>query len=112
MPKTDTRRNVCVVDTGALKHNYNLLSAMSKTARPISVVKADAYGHTVEICVPVLLSLGCDFFAVSCTEEAIAVRKICRRADCLIPLPDPAIPDGSIPKFEHDPSKAFRRNDI
>ena len=88
MPKTDTRRNVCVVDTDALKHNYTLLSAMSKTSRPISVVKADAYGHTVEICVPVLLSLGCDFFAVSCTEEATAVRKICRRfgakADVLI----------------------------
>ena len=88
MPKTDTRRNVCVVDTDALKHNYSLLAAMSKESRPIAVVKADAYGHTAEICVPVLLSQGCDFFAVSCTEEATSVRKLCRRegaeADVLI----------------------------
>ena len=80
MPKTDTRRNVCIVDAEALAHNYTLLSSMSNNARPISVVKADAYGHTVEICVPVLLGFGCDFFAVSCVEEATAVRKICRRA--------------------------------
>ena len=88
MPKTDTRRNVCVVDTDALRTNYTLLSSMSKNSRPIAVVKADAYGHTAEICVPVLLSLGCDFFAVSCTEEATSVRKLCLRegkdADILI----------------------------
>ena len=80
MPKTDTRRNVCVVDADALRSNYTLLSSMSQGARPISVVKADAYGHTAEICVPVLLQMGCDFFAVSCTEEAASVRKLCLRA--------------------------------
>lgn len=80
MPKTDTRRNVCVVDTDALKSNYTLLSSMSKNSRHISVVKADAYGHTAEICVPALLDMGCDFFAVSCTEEATSVRKLCLRA--------------------------------
>ena len=88
MPKTDTRRNVCVVDTEALKHNYSLLVSMSEKSRPIAVVKADAYGHTAEICVPALLSQGCDFFAVSCTEEATSVRNLCRRegaeADVLI----------------------------
>ena len=80
MPKTDTRRNVCVVDTGALRSNYSLLSSMLKGSRPIAVVKADAYGHTAEICVPTLLDMGCDFFAVSCTEEAASVRKLCLRA--------------------------------
>jgi len=88
MPKTDTRRNVCVVDTDALKRNYSLLVSMSNGSRPIAVVKADAYGHTAEICVPSLLDQGCDFFAVSCTEEATSVRKLCRRqgaeADVLI----------------------------
>ncbi len=80
MPKTDTRRNVCVVDTDALRSNYSLLSSMLEGSRPIAVVKADAYGHTAEICVPALLDAGCDFFAVSCTEEAASVRKLCRRA--------------------------------
>ncbi len=80
MPKTDTRRNMCIVDTYALRANYTLLSSLSGGSRPISVVKADAYGHTAEICVPALLDMGCDFFAVSCTEEATSVRKLCLRA--------------------------------
>ncbi len=88
MPKIDARRNVCLIDTNALRTNYAILSSLSTGARHISVVKADAYGHTAEICVPVLLSLGCDFFAVSCVEEAAAVRKICidegAHADILI----------------------------
>ena len=68
------------INVGALKHNYKILSKRAPNARKICVVKADAYGHASEICVPALLEEGCDFFAVSCIEEAIAVRKLCRKA--------------------------------
>ena len=68
------------ISVGALKHNYKILSRRSPDVRKICVVKADAYGHASEICVPALLEEGCDFFAVSCIEEAIAVRKLCRKA--------------------------------
>ncbi len=88
VPGLDVHKIVCEIDTSALESNYKLLSAQNRGSRSICVVKADAYGHTASICVPLLLSLGCDFFAVSCIEEAIAVRNICRgearHADILI----------------------------
>ncbi len=82
------RKTWAEIDTDALQKNYRSLSTVSPDARHICVVKADAYGHTSRICVPALLSAGCDFFAVSCIEEAIEVREICRQqskdADILI----------------------------
>ena len=73
------------IDMDALCHNYRTLCAHVHTAsphtRPIAVVKADAYGHGAPFCVRALLGVGCDFFAVSCIEEAIAVRHTCNEAD-------------------------------
>ena len=74
-PKVHAEIDVC-----ALKNNYKTLRDMAPNARKICVVKADAYGHTAAICVPALLEEGCDFFAVSCIEEAVAVRMLCREA--------------------------------
>ena len=76
------------INTASLKYNFQLLRSLTCGARQICTVKADAYGHSTEICVRALLEAGCDFFAVSSIEEAIAVRKICERekrhADVLI----------------------------
>jgi len=80
------------VDLSALRHNYRLLKEqfLSNGSHPriISVVKADAYGHGAPECVRVLLDEGCDFFAVSCIDEAVAVRNVCdrmrKKADVLI----------------------------
>ena len=90
MSDTDNKR--ACVDLGALKHNYRVLCDMlrkkSPALCPIAVVKADAYGHGAPECVRALLAAGCHAFAVSCIEEAIAVRATCReqkkRADVLI----------------------------
>ncbi|MBQ4091065.1 MAG: alanine racemase [Clostridia bacterium] len=88
MPKLGEHRVRAEIDVSALKYNYRTLRDMAAGSRPICVVKADAYGHACEICVPSLLEEGCDFFAVSCIDEAIAVRRICqnlgRSADVLI----------------------------
>jgi hypothetical protein len=59
------------IDTHALQYNYKLLCSLTPGTRHICAVKADAYGHVADICVPVLCEAGCDFFAVSCIEEAI-----------------------------------------
>lgn len=80
------------IDLGALKENFCKLSEHVRTrapkVRPIAVVKADAYGHGAPACTEALLVCGCDFFAVSCIKEAIAVRATCRErgidADVLI----------------------------
>ncbi len=80
------------IDLAALRHNYQALRAhlcaSAPCLRPIAVVKADAYGHGAPFCVAALLAEGCDFFAVSSLEEAIAVRRTCQEenkaADVLI----------------------------
>lgn len=68
------------IDTDALKRNYVSLQSYAPASRHVCVVKADAYGHTAGLCVPALLDAGCDFFAVSCIDEALEVRNLCREA--------------------------------
>lgn len=85
------------IDIAALKNNYRAcLEKLQKTApnaRIISVVKADGYGHGSNTCVCSLLDAGCNFFAVSCLEEAYPVRSQAEdNADILVlgytmPLP-------------------------
>lgn len=88
LPNLAASRTVAVIDTEALVNNYKLLCSRTPGVKHICTVKADAYGHTVDICVRTLLAEGCSFFAVSCIEEAISVRRVCldegRRADILI----------------------------
>lgn len=78
LPLGVENKNLALIDTRALAHNFRTLArkAASNGARTIAVVKADAYGHGLPICVPALLREGCDFFAVASLSEAIAVRKI------------------------------------
>ena len=82
LPLQEPPRAVAEIDLSALRHNYRYLRAeaerSSSDSRPICVVKADAYGHGAPACVRVLLEEGCDFFAVSCLNEAVAVREVCR----------------------------------
>ena len=84
LPQRDTPRAWAEIDLAALRHNYRYLKAEAERAdaesQPICVVKADAYGHGAPACVRTLLEEGCDFFAVSCLNEAIAVREVCRAA--------------------------------
>lgn len=94
---TSTKR--AEIDIGVLQNNYRAclekIRQTSPNARVLSVVKADAYGHGDKACVCALLDAGCDFFAVSCQEEAYRVREQAKdRADILIlgytiPLPQP-----------------------
>ncbi len=80
------------IDLGALQNNFRAcldkIHATSPTSRILAVVKADAYGHGDYHCVHALLDAGCDFFAVSCIEEALQVRWVCKdekkEADILI----------------------------
>ncbi len=75
----DTDQKRACIDLSALAHNYAVLRECFAAERPprlIAVVKADAYGHGAPECVRRLLEAGCDFFAVSCIEEAMVVRKV------------------------------------
>lgn len=79
------------IDLDALGHNYRLIKKQIEKyskARMICVLKADAYGHGADACAHALLEEGCDFFAVSCIEEAVALRRVCinldKKADILL----------------------------
>ncbi len=67
------RRTWAEIDTDALIHNFNIIKATSKSS-VCAVVKANAYGHGVDIVAPILQKAGADFFAVSNIEEAIELR--------------------------------------
>ena len=92
LPQTEQEKNRAEIDLDALRYNYRYLSGVVIKQNPdvrfIAVVKAEAYGHGAPQCVSALLDEGCDFFAVSSIDEAVAVRKICderqKNADILI----------------------------
>lgn len=92
LPQTEQEKNRAEIDLDALKANYRYLLGIAREKNPdvrlIAVVKAEAYGHGAPQCVSALLDEGCDFFAVSSIDEAVAVRKMCderqKNADILI----------------------------
>lgn len=79
----EQKKNCAEINLSALRFNYrSVLRAVrenSPDARIIAVVKAEAYGHGSPACVSALIDEGCRFFAVSCIDEAVAVRNICDR---------------------------------
>lgn len=58
-------------------HNYeHIRSLVPEKTKVLAVVKADAYGHGAAfVCKMLYEKAGCDYFAVACIEEAIALRE-------------------------------------
>ena len=73
-------KNIAEIDLSALKHNFihlrDRVTAVSPATAPMCVVKADAYGHSVALCVPALYEAGARHFAVSSIEEAEQIYEI------------------------------------
>ena len=76
LPTSHRHKVEAHIDLRALASNYKRLCSYLSGQRAICVVKADAYGHGAPECAKVLFSCGCDFFAVSSIEEALALREI------------------------------------
>jgi len=76
----------------ALIHNLAILRARIKEQfaihRPdsslMAVVKADAYGHDLQVSMPQLIKEGVRRFALASVSEAIEARKVSRSADLLV----------------------------
>lgn len=79
------RRTWLNVDLDAIVSNYHEITGkLGETCRMIAVVKADAYGLGA---VPIARELekeGCDYFAVSCLEEALELRRAGIRSRILV----------------------------
>lgn len=70
------------IDLSAIEHNYRLVKSHLNQGELMAVVKANAYGHGLE---PVANALSiADGFAVSCVQEALAVRAVNQRAKILV----------------------------
>ncbi len=82
-----TEKNLAEIDISALKHNFHILLERIKKAspktEPMCVVKADAYGHCAEFCVPALYDAGARSFAVSSIEEAEQIYAILDARNCV-----------------------------
>ena len=86
LPLPERPRSWAEIDLSALRQNYRTLcKALQGRAKPIAVVKADAYGHGMAACARAIAGEGCRQFAVSCIEEGIALREaLGKTADILI----------------------------
>ncbi|MDQ6966933.1 MAG: alanine racemase, partial [Mariprofundaceae bacterium] len=71
-----SRPVVAYINLAHLRHNYRLLTQHAGTARLMAVIKADAYGHSLQLIAPALLGEGCRSFAVTHAQEGEALRGI------------------------------------
>ncbi|MDD5200292.1 MAG: alanine racemase [Terrimicrobiaceae bacterium] len=85
MDVLDTTRVWAEVDPAAFRHNVEAARRLSGTEL-IAVVKADAYGHGVDMAVPALRELAA-LFAVANVEEAAVVRALAPEKDVLLLSP-------------------------
>jgi alanine racemase len=73
------------ISRSRLVANWNLLrKAAPQDAHVLAVLKANAYGHGLLGCAPLLAAAGAGWFGVTCAEEGIALRKICPEARILV----------------------------
>ena len=73
------RLTKAIINTSNLKKNFLNIRKKVGNAKVMAVVKADAYGHGVNIVVKALNSLGKhkpEYFAVATADEGIELRKL------------------------------------
>ena len=68
------RQATVYIDSKALQYNLNRVKQLAPTAKIVSMVKANAYGHGVKDCLTALANT--DAFGVACLEEALEIREL------------------------------------
>jgi alanine racemase len=64
------------IHLGALRHNVRHLKAAAPGAHLMGVVKANAYGHNIEIIGPALAAQGVKHFGVATLAEALSLKNL------------------------------------
>jgi alanine racemase len=73
------------ISTRALEDNYRFLKSLAAgDAELLAVVKADAYGHSLELCAPAAVRAGAHWLGVTSVEEGVAGRAACPEAQVLV----------------------------
>lgn len=68
------RQATVYIDQSALQYNLNRVKQLAPTAKIVSMVKANAYGHGLKDCLAALEET--DAFGVACLEEALEIREL------------------------------------
>ena len=68
------RQATVYIDSQALQYNLNRVKELAPTAKIVSMVKANAYGHGVKDCLAALSES--DAFGVACIQEALEIREL------------------------------------
>ena len=73
------------IRAGFLEDNYRyLMSLAAGQAELLAMLKADAYGHSLEICAPAAVRAGARWLGVTSVEEGVAARALCPDARVLV----------------------------
>lgn len=73
------------ISTRALENNYRLLCDLAgPSIELLAVVKANAYGHSLSLCVPAVVRAGAPWLGVTSVEEGIEARRLCPDARILV----------------------------
>ena len=73
------------IDTRALEENYRFLSALAgPNTEVLAIVKANAYGHGIDLCAPAAVRAGAQWLGVTSVEEGVELRGHCPTARILI----------------------------
>ena len=73
------------IRTQSLKDNYRFLAGLAADrAELLAIVKANAYGHSLEICAPAVCRAGARWLGVTSVEEGVAARKLCPEVRLLV----------------------------
>ncbi len=71
------KRTWAEIDLSAIGNNFNTVRRkVGDGVRVMAVVKANAYGHGVDLVAPYLARCGADAFGVSCLQEAMELRAL------------------------------------
>lgn len=68
------RNTIAYIDPDAIARNLERVRELAPDSRLMAVVKADAYGHRIDLCLPALRNA--DMLAVATIEEARAIRRL------------------------------------
>ncbi|TVS09967.1 MAG: alanine racemase [Wenzhouxiangella sp.] len=76
------RNTIARIDPDAVAHNLGRVRQWAAHSRIMAVVKADAYGHRLDLCLPALKKA--DMLAVATIDEARAIRRLGNRQAVLL----------------------------
>ncbi len=82
------------INTAHLRHNISAIMQLAAPSKVMAVVKANSYGHGIDVVPGLLKNEGVDFFAVAFADEAVALRQAGIDTPILVLVPGNSVDAG------------------